>query len=132
MSIIEQKLENNRQILTRLRKSLQFSNEFKICINQIKIMFFEFDAIMKNAYKNDFHVEKNNFKDDLYEKNNFSSDFHEEINFSNDFLNFLDCELDVIVDKWKTLILNNATISRSIKKMFARKHIHEHDIAYDD
>ena len=50
---------------------------------------------------------------------------------SNDFVSAQESASDVIIDEWKTLVLNNATIFESIDEMTARKHIQEHD-AYDD
>ena len=102
MTIIEKKIESNRQILTRLRQFLQSSsNEFRICVNEIR-------ATMLKLIDN------------------------EENKFANDFFDFQECASNVIIDEWKTLILSNATIFESIDKMIARKHIQKHDVAYDD
>ena len=112
MTIIEKKIERNRQILTRLRRFLQTSsNEFRICVNEIKITLLKLN-------------ESEEFACDLLEKS-------EKNSFSNDFLNALDTS-DVIVDEWKTLILNSATIFESIDEIIARKYIHEHDAIYND
>ena len=82
MTIIEKKIENNRQILTRLRRFLQTnSNEFQICVNEIKITLFKFDE-----------NEKNNFANDFFEKS-------EKNNFTNDFFNVFDEKSNVIIDK---------------------------------
>ena len=101
MFYYRKKIENNRQILTRLRQFLRTnSNEFQICVNEIKTSFM-FDENEKN-------------------------------NFTNDFFNVFDEKSNVIIDKWKTIILNNTTIFESIIEMIARKHIHEHNATYDD
>ena len=39
---------------------------------------------------------------------------------------------NVIINEWKIMILNNATISRSINEMIARKHIHENETTYNE
>ena len=101
MTIIEEKIENNRQILTRLRQSLRTSsNEFQVCVNEIRASLM--------------------------------LDENEKNSSTDDFLNASDEESDVIIDEWKTLILNSATILESINEMTTRKHIHEHDATYDD
>ena len=38
----------------------------------------------------------------------------------------------MIIDEWKTLVLNSATILESINEMIARKHIQKHNATYDD
>ena len=102
MTIIEKEIENNRQILTRLRQSLQSNwNEFRICVNEVRTTVLKFIDNEKNKFANDF------------------SDFQE-------------CVSNVIINEWKTLILNNATIFESIDKIIARKHIQKYDVAYDD
>ena len=101
MITIEKKIENNRQILTRLRQSLQsISNEFQICVSEIRATMLEFN--------------------------------NEENRFASDLSDFQKCASDVIIDEWKILVLSSATISQSINEMSAKKHIHEHDVAYDD
>ena len=115
MTITKEKIENNRQILTRLRQSLRTSSdEFQICVNEIRATLFELNE-----------NEKNNPANDFFEK-------CEKNSFTNDFSNVLDEESDVIIDEWKTIVLSNATIFESINVMIARKHIHEHDATYDD
>ena len=112
MTIIEKKIEENRQILTRLRRFLQTSsNEFRVCVSEVKATLFKFNESEELAC--DF-LEEN-------EENNSSNDFFDAFNTSN-----------VIVDEWKTLVLSSATIFESIDEMTARKHIHEHDAVYDD
>ena len=102
MTIIEKKIESNRQILTRLRQSLQSSsNEFRACVNEVQTTMFK---LIDN------------------EKNKSSSDFFDS----------QECASNMIIDEWKTLILNSATIFESINKMIARKHIQKRDVAYDD
>ena len=102
MTIIEKKIENNRQILTRLRQSLQSSsNEFRICVSEIRATVFKLTD-------------------------------NEENKFASDLSDSQECASDVIIDEWKTLVLNSATIFESIDKMTARKHIQKHDVAYDD
>ena len=106
------KIEKNRQILTRLRRFLQTSsNEFRICVSEVRATLLKLN-------------ENEEFACDLLEES-------EENNSSSDFLDALDTS-DVIVDEWKTLILNNATIFESIDEMTTRKHIHEHNAIYDD
>ena len=98
MTIIEKKIENNRQMLTRLRESLQTNFvEFRICVNVVRIELFNFD---------------------------------EKINFTNDFFDVHDCAFDEIIDEWKTIILNNAFVFRSIDEIIARKHIQKNE-TYD-
>ena len=68
--------------------------------------------------------ENENFACEFFEKNkknNFSNDFFDVSNTSN-----------VIINEWKTLILNNATIFESIDEMIARKHIYKHDATYNN
>ena len=102
MTIIEKKIESNRQILTRLRQFLQSSsNEFRICVSEIWTTMLKLIDNEKNKFANDF------------------SDFQE-------------CASNVIINEWKTLVLNNATIFELIDKVIARKHIQERDVAYDD
>ena len=53
ITIIEKKIENNRQMLIRLRESLQTNFvEFRICVNEVRIALFEFDE--KINFANDF------------------------------------------------------------------------------
>ena len=114
MTIIEEKIENNRQILTCLRRSLQTnSDEFYVCVSEVRV------ALLKLKEN-----EENNSASDLFEES-------EEDSSSNDFLDAFSAS-DVIIDEWKTLVLNSATIFESIDEMIARKHIHEHDAIYDD
>ena len=99
MTIIEKKIENNRQMLIRLRESLQTNSvEFRICVNEVQVALLEFD---------------------------------EKISFANDLLETHDCAFDEVIDEWKIIVLNSASVSRSINEMIARKHIQE-DKAYDD
>ena len=50
MTIIEEKIEKNRQILTRLRRFLQTSsNEFRICVNEVKATLFKLNESEKLA-----------------------------------------------------------------------------------
>ena len=99
MTIIEKKIENNRQMLIRLREFLQTNSvEFRVCVSEIQVALFEFD---------------------------------EEINFANDLFEIHDCAFDEIIDEWKIIILNSASIFRSINEMTARKHIQK-DKTYDD
>ena len=37
---------------------------------------------------------------------------------------------DVIINEWKTLMLNSATVNQSIDETTARKHIQQHDTIY--
>ena len=112
MTITKDEIEDNRQILTRLRQSLQTnSNEFSIYVNEVRVTMLELN-------------ESEIFACELLEES-------EENSSSGDFLLALDTS-DVIINEWKTLVLNSATILESIDEMIARKHIHEHDAAYDD
>ena len=53
MTIIEKKIENNRQMLTRLREFLQTNFvEFRICVNVVRIELFKFDE--KINFANNF------------------------------------------------------------------------------
>ena len=53
MTIIKKKIENNRQMLTRLRESLQTNFvEFRVCGNVVRIKLFKFDE--KINFANDF------------------------------------------------------------------------------
>ena len=56
--------------------------------------------------------------------------FNEKIDFANDFLDVRDYAFDEIIDEWKTILLNNAFVFRSIDEMIARKHIQK-DETYD-
>ena len=68
--------------MTRLRRFLLTnSNEFQICVNEIKITLFKFDENVKNNIANDF-----------FEKN-------EKNNFTNNFFNVFDEKFNVIIDK---------------------------------
>ena len=112
MTIIENEIENNRQILTRLRQSLQTnSNEFSTYVNEVRTTMLKLN-------------ENENPACELLEKSEKNSS-------SNDLLDASDTS-DVIINEWKTLVLNSATIFESIDEMTARKHIHEHDATYDD
>ena len=82
ITIIEKKIENNRQILTRLRQSLRTnSNEFQICVSEIRATLLELNENEKNNFANDFFEE--------CEKNNST----------NDFSNVLDEKSNVIIDE---------------------------------
>ena len=56
--------------------------------------------------------------------------FDEKINFTNDFFDVHDCAFDEIIDKWKTIILKNAFVFRSIDEIIAQKHIQKNE-TYD-
>ena len=112
MTITEEEIEENRQILARLRRSLQTSSdEFRICVSEVRATLLKPNESGESAC-------------DLFEESGEDSP-------SGDFLNALDTS-DVIADEWKTLVLSSATILESTDEVTARKHIHEHDAAYDD
>ena len=53
ITIIKEKIENNRQMLTRLREFLQTNfDKFRICVNVIRIELFKFDK--KINFANNF------------------------------------------------------------------------------
>ena len=108
MKIIEKEIEQNRQILTQLRKSLQ-TNSIQVCVDAMQA------AMQKSNHREVIaHIE------DFYRRDDNSIE---------SFVSFetLDAS-DVIIDEWKTLMLNSAIVSSDMTT--AREHIQEHDTVY--
>ena len=110
MKIIEKKIEQNRQILTQLRKSLQ-TNNIRICVDAMQATMQKSNHREVIAHIEDFYQREDNSIESLVSFETLAAS-------------------DVIIDEWKIFMLSSATVNQSIDETTARKHIQQHDTIY--
>ena len=110
MTVTEGEVEQNRQILAQLRKSLQ-ANTIQACVGAVRA------AMQKPNHRGVIAQIGGSYqRDDSPIGNSVPSETL--------------AAPDVVTDEWKTLMLGSASVLQSIDETAAREHIQEHDTVY--